>query len=64
MAVLPTLTELQFVAVWKFHDFAITKILREIDVWDSKSAKSAILTHFEPLKFVLTKLRTLKIAKK
>ena len=51
MAVLPTLTELQFVAVWKFHDFAITKILREIDVWDSKSAKSAILTHFEPLKF-------------
>ena len=51
MAVLPTLTELQFVAVWKFHDFAITKILREIDVWDSKSAKSAILTHFESLKF-------------
>ena len=45
MAVLPTLTEL------KFHDFAITKILREIDVWDSISAESAVLTHFEPLKF-------------
>ena len=24
---------------WKFHDFAITKILREIDVWDYKSHK-------------------------
>ena len=47
MAVLPTLTELQFVTVvWKFHDFAITKILREIDVWDSKSAKYRILNQW------------------
>ena len=51
MVVLPTLTELQFVTVWKFHDFAITKILGKIDVWDYKSAKFAILTHFEHLNF-------------
>ena len=35
--------------VWKFHDFSITQILREINVVDSRSAKSAILTHLEPL---------------
>ena len=37
--------------VWKFHNFAITQILREINFWDSKSAKLAILTHLEALKF-------------
>ena len=31
--------------VWKFHDFSITQILREINFWDSTGAKSAILTH-------------------
>ena len=31
--------------VWKFHDFAITQILREINIGDSTGAKSAILTH-------------------
>ena len=51
MAVLPTLTELQFVAVWKFHDFAITKILREINLGHSKIAKSVILTNSEALNF-------------
>ena len=35
--------------VWKFHDFYITQILREIKFWDSRSAKSAILTHLEAL---------------
>ena len=35
--------------VWKFHDFSITQILREINFVDSRSAKSAILTHLEPL---------------
>ena len=35
--------------VWKFHNFAINKTLREIDFGDSTSAKSAILSHFEPL---------------
>ena len=37
--------------VWKFHDFSITQILREINFWDSRSAKSAILTHLEVLNF-------------
>ena len=31
--------------VWKFHNFSIRQILREINFWDSRSAKSAILTH-------------------
>ena len=35
--------------MWKFHDFSITEILREINFGDSKSAKSAILTHLEAL---------------
>ena len=37
--------------VWKFHDFFITQILREIKFWNSTSAKSAILTHLEALNF-------------
>ena len=35
--------------VWKLQDFHITQILREINFWDSRSAKSAILTRFEAL---------------
>ena len=35
--------------VWKFHDFPITQILREINFGDSRSAKSAILTDLEAL---------------
>ena len=35
--------------MWKFHDFPITQILREINFEDSKSAKSAFLTHFESM---------------
>ena len=35
--------------VWKFHDFPITQILREINFEDSSSAKFAILTHLEAL---------------
>ena len=37
--------------VWKFHDFSIIQILREINFEDSCSAKLAILTHFEALNF-------------
>ena len=37
--------------MWKFHDFSITQILREINFGDSKSAKSAILTHLEALNY-------------
>ena len=35
--------------VWKFNDFSIAQILREIKFGDSRSAKSAILTHLEAL---------------
>ena len=38
--------------MWIFGNFPITKLLREINFGDSKSAKSAIiLTHFEALNF-------------
>ena len=37
--------------MWKFYDFSITQILREINFWDSRSAKAAILTHLEGLNF-------------
>ena len=37
--------------VWKFTDFSITQILREINFGDSRNAKSAILTHLETLNF-------------
>ena len=37
--------------VWKFHDFSISQILREIKVEEYKSAKSAIWTHLEALNF-------------
>ena len=37
--------------MWKFQDFSVTQILREINFGDSKSAKSAILAHLEALNF-------------
>ena len=37
--------------VWKFHDFSITHILREINFGVSKRAKSVILKYFETLDF-------------
>ena len=37
--------------MWKFHDFSITEILREINFGGSRSAKSAISKHLEALKF-------------
>ena len=37
--------------VWKFYGFSITQILREINVGNSKSTKSAILTHLEVQNF-------------
>ena len=33
--------------MWEFHDFSITQNLREINFWDFRSTKSAILTHFQ-----------------
>ena len=43
--------ETLYFTVWKFHDFPITQILREIKFEDSRSAKSAVSTHLEALKF-------------
>ena len=40
-------TSLLSKAGWKFQDFCITHILREINFVDSRSAKSAISTHLE-----------------
>ena len=37
--------------VWKFQNFAITQISREMNFGDFTSAKSAILTHLEALNF-------------
>ena len=37
--------------VWTFQEFSIAQILLEINFWDSRSAKSAILTHCEAQKF-------------
>ena len=37
------------ITVWKFHNFSITQILREINFWGSRSAKSAISKHLEAL---------------
>ena len=37
--------------VWKFHDFQITQILREINFRDSRSAKFAIKTLLEAPNF-------------
>ena len=41
----------EYVTVWKFHDFSITQILREINFGDSRSAKSAILAYLDYLNF-------------
>ena len=37
--------------VWKFHNFSITQILREITFRASRSAKYAILTQLEAVNF-------------
>ena len=37
--------------MWLFHEFSITQILREINFGDSRSAKSAVVTHLEVLNF-------------
>ena len=37
--------------MWKYHDFSITQILREIKFGDARSAKYAIFMHLEALNF-------------
>ena len=38
--------------MWKFQDFCITQILREINFWDSRSAKTAIFALLGAVNFV------------
>ena len=38
--------------VWKFQDFCITEILREINIKDSRSAKSAAFAILRAVNFV------------
>ena len=42
---------MKLATVWKFHEFSITQILREINFWDSRDAKSATSTHLEAMNF-------------
>ena len=37
--------------MWKFHDFSVTQILREINFEVFRSAKSAISTYLEALNY-------------
>ena len=37
--------------MWKFHEFSIAQIFREINFGDTESTKSATLTHSEALNF-------------
>ena len=64
--------------VWRFQEFSVTQILREINFGDSRSVKSAILTHLKALNFdfcaflhfpkteihQINKIQSLKIGKK
>ena len=48
--------------MWKFHDFSSTQILREINLGDSRSAKSSFLTHSQVLNFDFYEFLTFKMA--
>ena len=39
--------------VWKFQDFSDTQILREINLEESRSSKTAVFAIFEALNFVI-----------
>ena len=49
--------------VWKFQDFSVTWILREVNFEDSRSAKSALLTHSELWILIFMNSCTLKAVK-
>ena len=42
--------------MWKFNDFPITQIIREINLRDFRGAKSAIFAHLEVLYFSFCKI--------
>ena len=64
--------------VWKFQEFSVTQILREINFGDFRSANSAVLTDLEALNFSfctflhfpkteihqMNKIQSIKIGKK
>ena len=43
---------LNLCTVWKFHDFSVTQILREINFGESKSSKTAVFVIFWALKMI------------
>ena len=43
--------KLTFYTVWKFQDFSITQILREINFVDYRGAKTTVLCHFRGSEF-------------
>ena len=47
----PSSPILGWLTVWKFHDFSITQILRDINFWILEFQKFAIFTHSEALNF-------------
>ena len=50
--------------VWKFQDFSVIQILREIKFGESRSSKTAILANFGALNFVgLVKFSLQKVQK-
>ena len=38
--------------VWKFHDFSVTQILRETNLGESRSSKTAIIANVGALKMI------------
>ena len=46
------LTESGLLTVWKFHDFSVIQILREINFGECRSYKSAVFAIFGFLNFV------------
>ena len=47
-----TLEDRIVLTAWKFQDFSVTHILREINFGESRSSKTAVFAFFENLDFV------------
>ena len=54
----PDVLEGKHTTVWKFQDFSVIQILREINFYESRSSKDVVLTIFWALNYVdLAKLQ-------
>ena len=53
-----------FITVWKFHDFSITQILREINYGEYRSPKNGSYCFFGALNFVFGSFSAFKKCKK